>query len=93
MLGDVLMKTAVAMHDPEVIEFFVKLIQRVMPKSYNQSLGEFMITRSFIENLASDGPRFFLRGFNVAGDHAGQISNGFRWPYGPCLLIAPFNFP
>lgn len=33
------------------------------------------------------------RGFSVSGDHAGQTSQGMRWPYGPVGLITPFNFP
>jgi len=33
------------------------------------------------------------RSFSVSGDHAGQMSNGMRWPYGPVALITPFNFP
>jgi 1-pyrroline-5-carboxylate dehydrogenase len=37
--------------------------------------------------------RFTARSFGVAGDHAGQMSHGMRWPYGPVGLITPFNFP
>lgn len=37
--------------------------------------------------------RFMARGFSVSGDHAGQTSNGLRWPYGPVAIITPFNFP
>ena len=33
------------------------------------------------------------RGFQVSGDHAGQTSNGLRWPYGAVAIITPFNFP
>lgn len=33
------------------------------------------------------------RAFSVSGDHAGQTSNGLRWPYGPVAIITPFNFP
>lgn len=29
----------------------------------------------------------------MAGDRSGQRSQGMRWPYGPCGLITPFNFP
>lgn len=29
----------------------------------------------------------------MAGDREGQISNGYRFPYGPVCIIAPFNFP
>jgi len=34
MYGDILIKVAAKMHEPEVLEFFIKLIQRVAPKSY-----------------------------------------------------------
>lgn len=37
--------------------------------------------------------RFLARGFSVPGDHPGQQSHGYRWPYGPVTLITPFNFP
>ena len=37
--------------------------------------------------------RFMARSFSVSGDHAGQMSNGLRWPYGPVAIITPFNFP
>lgn len=33
------------------------------------------------------------RGFNNPGDHNGQQSQGYRWPYGPVCIITPFNFP
>lgn len=29
----------------------------------------------------------------MAGDYYGQQSTGYRWPYGPVAIIAPFNFP
>ena len=29
----------------------------------------------------------------MPGDHYGQTSRGYRWPYGPVALITPFNFP
>jgi 1-pyrroline-5-carboxylate dehydrogenase len=34
-----------------------------------------------------------MRSFNVSGDHDGQTSSGYRWPYGNVAVIAPFNFP
>lgn len=37
--------------------------------------------------------RWHARSFGVSGDHAGQQSNGYRWPFGPVGLITPFNFP
>ncbi len=93
MLGDVCAKSAELMRDPEIELFFAKLIQRVMPKSINQCLGEVRVTRVFLENFAGDGVRFLARGFSNPGDHDGQESKGYRWPFGPVVLIAPFNFP
>ncbi|KAM6583156.1 hypothetical protein CsatB_010158 [Cannabis sativa] len=37
--------------------------------------------------------RFLAKSFVVPGNHLGQQSHGFRWPYGPVALINPFNFP
>ncbi|KAK4394426.1 putative aldehyde dehydrogenase [Sesamum angolense] len=37
--------------------------------------------------------RFLARSFAVPGNHLGQQSHGFRWPYGPVAIITPFNFP
>ena len=37
--------------------------------------------------------RIMARSFGQSGDHAGQQSNGYRWPFGPVGLITPFNFP
>lgn len=34
-----------------------------------------------------------MKSFNVPGDHPGQHSTGYRFPYGPVCIIAPFNFP
>ena len=93
MLGDVCAKSAELMRDPEIELFFAKLIQRVMPKSINQCIGEVRVTRVFLENFAGDGVRFLARGFSNPGDHNGQESNGYRWPFGSVVLIAPFNFP
>ena len=64
-----------------------------MPKSWNQCLGEVVVTRVFLENFAGDGVRFLARGFSNPGNHTGQESRGYRWPYGPVVIIAPFNFP
>lgn len=42
---------------------------------------------------AGDQVRYLARSFAAPGDHDGQRSHGFRFPYGPVTLIAPFNFP
>lgn len=93
MLGDVSTKAAHALGLPEVSDFFAKLIQRVSPKSYQQALGEVFVTQKFLENFCGDQVRFLARSFAVPGNHLGQQSHGFRWPYGPVAVIAPFNFP
>ena len=93
MLGRVCAKAAALLAQPEVEGFFVRLIQRVMPKSHAQSLGEVVVTRVFLENFAGDGVRFLGRGFSNPGDSNGQESRGYRWPFGPVVVVAPFNFP
>ena len=93
MLGAVCARAAACLSQPDVEEFFVRLIQRVMPKSHAQSRGEVVVTRVFLENFAGDGVRFLGRGFSNPGDHYGQESRGYRWPYGPVVVVAPFNFP
>jgi 1-pyrroline-5-carboxylate dehydrogenase len=92
-MGEIFLKIATEMRKPEVEKFFVTLLQRVMPKSYAQCLGEYVVTRRFFENFGGDNPRFFQQSFNVAGDYDGQASTGYRWPFGNVAMIAPFNFP
>ena len=92
-LGQVCAKAAALLAEPDVEAYFTRLTQRVMPKSWNQCLGEVVVTRVFLENLAGDGVRFLARGFSNPGNHNGQESRGYRWPYGPVVIIAPFNFP
>jgi len=92
-LGRVCAKSAALLATPDVEEYFTKLTQRVMPKSWQQCLNEVVVTRVFLENFAGDGVRFLGRGFSNPGDHAGQESRGYRWPFGPVVVVAPFNFP
>ena len=92
-LGKVCAKAAALMAEQEVADFFAKLIQRVMPKSWAQCVGEVTVTRVFLENFSGDGVRFLARGFSNPGDRTGQESRGYRWPYGPVIIVAPFNFP
>eukprot|EP00922_Rhytidocystis_sp_ex-Travisia-forbesii_P010666 GHVS01015624.1.p1 GENE.GHVS01015624.1~~GHVS01015624.1.p1 ORF type:complete len:564 (-),score=64.88 GHVS01015624.1:327-2018(-) len=93
MYGKVMQKAAEGLHKPEVHEFFTKCIQRTMPKSHAQAAGEVSIIRGFCENFSGDSVRFLMRGFTVSGDHAGQQSHGYRWPYGAVGVISPYNFP
>merc|ERR1712000_232990 len=84
---------AAELSKPEVLEFFAKSIQRVCPKSYPQALAEVTVTRDFLRNFCGDQVRYLARGFTNPGDRFGQQSQGYRWPYGPVAIIAPFNFP
>ena len=74
MLGDVCSKAAQILRDEEVETFFTLLIQRVMPKTYNQCLGEVRVTRTFLENFAGDGVRFLGRGFSNPFSTMGKVS-------------------
>ena len=71
----------------------MRLIQRFIPKHRLQAAGELKIIKIFLENFSGDSVRFLARGFSVPGDHLGQQSHGYRWPYGPVGIITPFNFP
>ncbi|ONI08594.1 hypothetical protein PRUPE_5G187700 [Prunus persica] len=93
MFGDISAKAAHMLSLPKVFDFFTRLIQRVAPKSYQQASGEVYVTRKFLENFAGDQVRFLARSFGVPGNHLGQQSHGFRWPYGPVAIVTPFNFP
>jgi 1-pyrroline-5-carboxylate dehydrogenase len=93
MYGEVCAKAAARLKEPECMDFFTRLIQRVAPKSYAQARGEVFVTQKFLENFGGDQVRFLARGFTVPGDYSGQSSGGYRFPYGPTALIAPFNFP
>lgn len=91
--GEALSRVVEILNIKEVNDHFVKTMQMVMPKSDVQVQGEITVTKRFLENFCGDVPRLNLRGFNVAGDYEGQISNGYRFPYGPVAIISPFNFP
>jgi 1-pyrroline-5-carboxylate dehydrogenase len=93
LLGRVCARAAALLAESDAQDYFTKLIQRVMPKSWQQCQGEVMVTRLFLENFSGDGARFLARGFSNPGDHPGQESRGYRWPFGPVVIISPFNFP
>jgi 1-pyrroline-5-carboxylate dehydrogenase len=93
LLGDITHKAATELRKDDVALHFAKLIQRVAPKSLAQASAEVKVTRLFLDNFGGDQPRFLARGFTTPGDHTGQQSTGYRWPFGAVALIAPFNFP
>jgi len=93
LYGQVCHAAGAALSEPSVHDYFAKLIQRVMPKSYYQCWYEVKVTADFLKNWGGDHARFEAGGLHVPGDHAGQESRGYRWPYGPVAVVAPFNFP
>ncbi|KAJ4712155.1 aldehyde dehydrogenase 12A1 [Melia azedarach] len=93
LYADISAKAAHMLSLPKVSDFFTRLIQRVSPKSYQQAYAEVYVTQKFLENFCGDQVRFLARSFAVPGNHLGQQSHGYRWPYGPVAIITPFNFP
>jgi len=93
MYGEIFHKAGQELSSPDTHDFFAKLIQRTMPKSYYQAWYETKVTADFFKNFAGDNPRFNAGGSQVAGDREGQRSTNWRWPFGPVMIVAPFNFP
>lgn len=93
LYGEICHQAAHELSRPETLDFFAKLIARVMPKSYYQAWYETKVTANFLKNFGGDNPRFNAGGFTVPGDHLGQESRNYRWPFGPVAIVAPFNFP
>ena len=93
MLGDVCFRTAHSLHNPTIQDQIIDEIICVTGKTSAQAYNELAVTRKFLENFSGDQVRFLAKGFNTPGDHNGQMSNGFRWPYGGVAIVAPFNFP
>jgi len=93
MYGEVSARAAEKLAEPAINDLFIRAIQRTVPKSRDQAQAEVRVTRQFLRNFGGDQVRFLARGFSVPGDHAGQVSHGVRWPYGPVAIVAPFNFP
>lgn len=93
MLGGVSARAASALRTPAILDYFTKLIMRTSPKSYPQAKGEVTICAQFLENFSGDNVRYLARSFGNPGDHDGQESRGYRFPYGPTAIITPFNFP
>jgi 1-pyrroline-5-carboxylate dehydrogenase len=93
LYGEISHKMAVEFGKPEVLDRLARTIMAVCPKTYKGAVGEVEICKTFLQNFGGDQVRFLAKGFSVSGDHAGQQSFGYRWPFGACVLIAPFNFP
>jgi 1-pyrroline-5-carboxylate dehydrogenase len=93
VLGALCARAAAMLRQEETKDYFTRLIQRVMPKSWTQCATEVTVTRVFLENFSGDRVRFLGRGFSNPGDYGGYETRGYRWPFGPVVIIAPFNFP
>jgi 1-pyrroline-5-carboxylate dehydrogenase len=93
LYGQISKRLGRRLEDRVVFETVAQLIKECAPKSDDQIEGEVGVTRKFLENFSGDQVRFLARSFGVPGDHQGQASQGFRFPYGPVAIVAPFNFP
>ena len=58
LYGQICRKVTEALHNEDIFNHFVKLIQRVFPKSELQSAGELKVTRAFFENFSGDNVFF-----------------------------------
>lgn len=58
--GEVCHRAASLLHQPDVLNFFIELIQRVMPKSFIQARGEVLVVRKFLENFSGDQVKHFI---------------------------------
>lgn len=93
LLAGVCLKAGFALSDPRIADYFARLIQRVMPKSYIQCWGEVTVVCDFLLSYAGDQIRFLSRGRTTPGDHQGQEARDYRWPFGGVAIVSPFNFP
>eukprot|EP00039_Didymoeca_costata_P011502 m.161989 g.161989 ORF g.161989 m.161989 type:complete len:550 (-) comp15195_c0_seq1:4663-6312(-) len=91
--GSIVGKAANMLTDPKIADFFTKLIQRVAPKHEKQAASEVTTVQKWLQYMSGDQVRMLARSFGVPGDHAGQESRGYRWPFGKVAVITPFNFP
>ncbi|CAE7872441.1 ALDH12A1 [Symbiodinium microadriaticum] len=93
MLGEVCGAAAREMFKPEVTDFFIRLIQRVAPKSYAQAGGEIKAVRTWLQDFSGNNVRMLAESQGLPGDHVGQSTVGYRMPFGGVSVITPFNFP
>jgi len=92
MLGEVSFQAAKALENPKVAKYFATLMQKVMPKSYTQSMAEVTVTCQFLKNFSGDQVRFLANGKTAPGDRIGQQTQDYRFPMGREGLDEPFNF-
>lgn len=83
MYGDIHRKVAETLHDPEVFDFFVTAVQRVMPKSRAQvrAAHRQFATRlyCFVSFFQAEGEVAVVRKFfeNFSGDNVRLMMRGF----------------
>lgn len=92
-IGEVNGLAASELRKPEVANFLAKLSQRVVPKHAAQSMGEITCVRKWLDGYAGDGVRRLAAASSLPGDHPGQETRSYRYPYGATSVITPFNFP
>ena len=93
MYGEICRKASELLAQEDIAAHFAKLIQRFVPKSEPQALGEVKIVRAFLANFSGDNVRFLAESISYPGDHEGQRPTSYRWPLGAVAVISPFNFP
>jgi 1-pyrroline-5-carboxylate dehydrogenase len=93
MYGQISERVADFLRSGEGESYFMRLIQRVMPKDTEQCRNEVTVTATFLENFSGDQVRFLAKGQTTPGNRPGQEAIDYRWPHGPVAVITPFNFP
>lgn len=58
--GEICRKIAECLNNTEIMEHFVKLIQKVFPKTHQQAFGEMKVTRAFFENFSGDNVNIII---------------------------------
>ena len=54
LYGQICRKVTQALYNEEIFDHFIKIIQKVFPKSAAQAYGEMKVTRAFFENFCGD---------------------------------------
>mmetsp|Transcript_19260 Transcript_19260/g.37177 ORF Transcript_19260/g.37177 Transcript_19260/m.37177 type:complete len:259 (-) Transcript_19260:487-1263(-) len=72
MLGEVCHRLSVLLGDQEIEDFFTRLIQRTVGKSWAQCKGEVVTCRKWLASFSGDNVRNLGRSFALPGDHSGQ---------------------
>ena len=54
MYGDISARAARLLRDPDIRDYFAKLINLVMPKGYDQTVSEVDVTASFLETFSGN---------------------------------------